>query len=111
MDIGTATLGILTGGQMTGLVALMVANLLLSIAAATKNKVFSLGHLGDFVPNRIWPLIAWIVVAILAATSGEWGAMAGLVYAGVVAIYTRGILAAIKSLTGLPIPDFISEKK
>ena len=110
MDFFQALIDVVTGGQMVGLVALLVANMVLSIAAAIKNSMFMWGEFGNFVTTRIWPLIAWIVVAGLLGSTGEWAGIANLVYVGIIAIYTRGILAGLKSLTGLPIPDVISEK-
>lgn len=111
MDIGTALMGILTGAETIALVALMAANVLLSIIAAIQKNVFSFRNLGDFVTTKIWPLLAYIIVAMLTQVIGEWAAVAIAVYAGLVALYSTGILAALKSLTGLNIPTILSERK
>lgn len=102
---------VITGVEMVALVALMGANILLSIIAAIKKGEFRFRNLADFVPNRVLPLIAYIIVALLAQVVTDWTAAAVTVYAGLVALYGAGIAAAIKSLTGVNIPDIFSEKK
>lgn len=111
MDITAAIMEIITGPEMIALIALMAANIALSIIAAISKGVFSFRNLGDFVSTRVVPLIAYVIVGMLAQAVGEWTAVVIAVYAGLVALYSAGILAALKSLTGLNIPDIFSEKK
>lgn len=111
MDIIQAILGVLTGTQTVALISLMAANVILSIIAAVYKNEFELGHLGDFVPNKIWPFIAYLVVGVLAEFVDGFTAVAIAVYVGLTGLYIRGILAAIKSITGLNIPNILSEKK
>jgi len=82
--------------------------IVLGVIAAVKSNTFSWGYFGKFVPDKVWPLIVWMAVAILAAVSGDWAWLSGVVYAGVIAIYTKGILGSIKTITGIDIPDKIS---
>jgi len=107
----SALIQVVTGANSISLIALMSANILLSVIAAIKNGVFSFRNFGDFVPKRILPYIAWVVVAVLAKVVGEWEGVAVTIYAGLIAMYSTGILAAIKSLTGISIPEVFSEKK
>ena len=111
MDITAAIMEIITGPEMIALIALMAANIALSIIAAISKGVFSFRNVGDFIPNRVVPLIGYVIVAMLAQVVGEWTAVVIGVYAGLVALYSAGILAALKSLTGLNLPDLFSEKK
>ena len=111
MEIGSI-LEVITGAEVVALVALMAANIALSIIAAVSKGVFTFRKVGDFVSTRIVPLIAYVIVAMLAqAIGGEWTAVVITVYAGLVALYSTGILAALKSLTGLNIPSIFSEKE
>lgn len=102
---------VITGADMIALVALMAANVLLSIIAAVTKGVFSFRNLGDFVSTRVVPLIVYIIVAVLAQIISDWTAAAIAIYAGLVALYGAGILAAVKSLTGINIPSVLSERK
>lgn len=72
---------------------------------------FSFRNLGDFVGTRVAPLIAYVVVALLAEVLDDWTPVALAVYAGLVALYGTGIAAAIKSLTGVSIPSIFTEKR
>ena len=99
-----------TGAEVVGLLTLLVGNTLLSIFAAIKNGVFSFRNLGDFIPNRVLPFVAYLVVALLAELVEGWVAGAIAVYAGLVAMYGAGCVAAIKSLTGIDIPGIFSER-
>ena len=111
MEVGQTIIEVVAGGEVIALVALMAANVILSIVAAVSQCVFTFRKIGDFVSTRVVPLIAYLVVALLAeALGGEWTAVAITVYAGLVALYSTGILAAIKSLTGLNIPSVLCEK-
>jgi hypothetical protein len=109
MDFVNALVEVVKSTQMNVMIGLLIAALVLGVAAAIKDKSFQWGKFGDFVPDKIWPLIAWVVVAALAGLSGEWSSIGALVYAGVIAIYTKGILGSVKTLTGLDIPDAISK--
>ncbi len=102
---------VITGAEIIALVALMVANVILSIIAAIAKGEFSFRNLGDFVDTRVMPLIAYMVVALLAEVADGWTAAAVAVYAGLVALYGAGIAAAVKSLTGVGIPDIFTEKR
>lgn len=101
----------ITGAEIIALGALMAANVILSIIVATIKGVFSFRNLGDFVGTRVMPLIAYVVVALLAEVDDGWTAAALAVYAGLVALYGSGIAAAIKSLTGVSIPNIFTEKR
>ncbi len=101
----------ITGTEVVVLVALMIANVLLSIIAAISKKEFSFRNLGDFVHTRLWPFVGYLVVAALSGIVEGWTAAVIAVYVGLVAMYGTGIAAAIKSLTGIQIPNIFSEKK
>ncbi len=111
MEIGQVIIDVITGAEVIALVALMATNVILSIIAALSKGVFTFRKVGDFVSTRVVPLIAYMIVAMLAQAIGEWTAVVIAVYAGLVALYSAGILAALKSLTGLNIPNIFSEKK
>jgi hypothetical protein len=102
---------VLCSPQTISLVSLMAANVLLAIIAALKDNTFSFRNLGDFVPNRFLPLVVYIVIAFLSRISNEWVAVVVTVYAGLVAMYSAAILAAVKSITGIEIPNVITDKK
>ena len=111
MDLNTMLINVITGPAIIALVALMAANVILSIVAAVARGEFSFRNLGDFVGTRVVPLIAYVVVALLAQVLGDWTPAALTVYAGLVALYGAGIAAAIKALTGVSIPDIFTEKR
>ena len=100
----------LMGAETIALVAMIVANLALSIVAAVQKKVFTFRKLGDFVNTRVLPFVVYLVIAGLAQVVGEALIAQVALYAGLVAMYVAAILAAIKSITGLNIPSFLSEK-
>lgn len=102
-------LNAVSGPEVIALVALLAANLILSILAALQKGTFSFRNLADFVPNRVVPLIAYFVVAALADFAGGYQAVAVAVYAGLVALYSTGVLKALKSM-GLKLPDVTTEK-
>ncbi len=102
---------VITGPAIIALVALMAVNVILSIIAAIARGEFSFRNLGDFVGTRVVPLIAYLVVALLAQAINDWTAAAIAVYAGLVALYGAGIAAAIKALTGVSIPNIFAEKR
>ena len=106
----TIIIEIISGPAIIALVALMAANVILSITAAISKGEFSFRSLGNFVGTRVVPLIVYIVVALLAQVLDNWTAVAMAVYAGLVALYGTGIAAAIKSLTGVNIPNIFTEK-
>jgi len=110
MDLSSMIIEVITGAEIIALVALMAANVILSIIAAITKGAFSFRNLGDFVGTRVVPLIAYVVVAVLAQALSDWTPAALTVYAGLVALYGAGIAAAIKSLTGVSIPDIFTEK-
>ena len=101
---------VIAGPEIIALVALMAVNVILSIIAAIAKGEFSFRNLGDFVGTRVVPLIAYLVVALLAEVLGDWAPVALAVYAGLVALYGAGIAAAIRSLTGVNIPSIFAEK-
>jgi len=111
MDISSMIIGVITGPEIIALVALMGVNVILSIIAAIVKREFSFRNLGDFVGTRVVPLIAYIVVALLAEAIGDWTPAAIAVYAGLVALYGAGIAAAVKALTGVNIPNILTEKR
>ncbi len=111
MDLSLMIIEVITGPEIIALVALMAANVILSITAAIAKGKFSFRNLGDFVGTRVVPLIAYLVVALLAEALGDWTPAALAVYAGLLALYGAGIAAAIKSLTGVSIPNIFTEKR
>jgi len=111
MDLSLMIIEVITGPEIIALVALMAVNVILSITAAIAKGEFSFRNLGDFVGTRVVPLIAYLVVALLAEALGDWTAAAIAVYAGLVALYGAGIAAAIKALTGVSIPNVFTEKR
>ncbi len=111
MDITAMIIELVTGPEVMALVALMAANVILAIIAAIKNHEFSFRNLGDFIPNRLMPLLSYLVLAALARYALEWEAAAVTVYAGLVAMYVAGIAAAVKSITGIALPDSFTERR
>lgn len=101
----------ITGAEVIALTALMAVNILLSIIAAITKGEFSFRNLGDFVGTRVMPLLAYMVVALLAEVLDDWTPAAVAVYAGLIVLYSAGIAAAIKSLTGISIPNIFTEKR
>lgn len=101
----------ITGPEVVALAALMVANVVLAIIAAISKGVFSFRNLGDFVHTKLWPFVGYLVMAALGEFIESWSAAVIAVYVGLVAMYGTGIAAAIKSLTGIQIPNIFSEKK
>lgn len=102
---------LVTGPEIIALVSMMTANVVLSILAAIKNNEFCFRKLGDFVTTRFLPLLSYLVVAGLASVVGDWAVAAVAVYITLVAMYSAGILAALKALTGISIPGVFTEKK
>lgn len=111
METSSMIINVITGPEIIALVALMAANVILSIIAAITKGEFSFRNLGDFVGTRVVPLIAYIVVAFLAEVLDDWTPAALTIYAGLVALYGSGIAAAIKALTKVNIPDIFTEKR
>ena len=111
MELSSMIIEVITGPEIIALVALMGANVILSIIAAIARGEFSFRNLGDFVGTRVVPLIAYVVVALLAEVLEDWTPAALTVYAGLVALNGAGIAAAIKSLTGVSIPSIFTEKR
>lgn len=111
MELNSMILDVITGPEIIALVALMAANVFLSIIAAITKGEFTFRNLGDFVGKRVVPLIAYIAVALLAEVLDDWAPVAYTVYAGLVALYGSGIAAAIKALTKVKIPDIFTEKR
>lgn len=102
---------LVTGPEIIALVSMMTANVVLSVLAAIKNNEFCFRKLGDFVTTRFLPLVGYLVVAGLAKVVGDWTIAAVAVYVGIVAMYSAGILAALKALTGISIPNVFTEKR
>ena len=95
----------LTGPEVIALVALGGANVILCMLAAFMKGTFDLQESGKFVSSRVVPLIAYLVIAVLATMADGYTAIAGVVYAGLVLLYGTGILKALKSLfPGLKFP-------
>lgn len=111
ISITMALANAVTGPEVVALVALMTANVVLSILAAIKNGKFTFRKVGDFAKTRILPLTAYIILNVMAQFIGGWMVAAGLVYAGLVAMYGTGILAAVKALTGVSIPRILTERE
>ena len=111
MDLSSMIMEVITGPAIIALMALMAVNVILSIVAAIAKGEFSFRNLGDFVGTRVVPLIAYVVVALLAEVLDDWTAAAIAVYAGLVALYGAGIAAAVKALTGVSIPDVFTKKR
>lgn len=111
MELSVLIMEVVTGPEIIALVALMGVNVILSIIAAIAKGVFTFRDLGNFVGTRVVPLITYVVVALLARVVDDWTAAAIAVYAGLVALYGAGIAAAIKSLTGVSIPNIFTEKR
>jgi len=109
--IMTVIMEAITGPEVIALMAMMTANVLLSIIAAISKKKFSFRNLGDFVLTRFLPLVTYVIIAVFAEVVDGWQAATIAVYAGLIAMYGAGIAAAIKSLTGVSIPNVFSEKK
>lgn len=111
MDIRVLIMEVITGPEIIALIALMAVNVILSIIAAIAKGEFSFRNLGDFIGTRVVPLIAYVVVAMLAQVLDDWMPAALAVYAGLVALYGAGIAAAVKALTGIDIPNVFTEKR
>ncbi|MBA7673591.1 hypothetical protein ES703_81794 [subsurface metagenome] len=111
MDISLMIMEVITGPEIIALVALMGCNVILSIIAAIAKGEFSFRNLGDFVGTRVVPLLAYVVVALLAQVLDDWTPASLVVFAGLVALYGAGIAAAIKALTGVSIPNIFTEKR
>jgi len=111
VDLSLIIMEVIAGPEIIALVALMAVNIILSVIAAIVKGEFTFRNLGDFVGTRVVPLIAYVVVALLAEVLDDWTPAALAVYAGLVALYGAGIAAAIKSLTGVSIPDIFTEKR
>lgn len=109
MDFVSALAATVRSPQMTALYSMLIVAMALGIIAAIKDKTFSLGALGKFVPDKVAPAVVWIFVSALAMVSNEWSAMAGLVYAGVVVLFVKGIIGSIKTITGVDFPEPISK--
>ena len=109
--IEQAILEAVMGPVSMGLLILMAGNLILSIVAALKNGIFEIGHLGDFINTKFWPWVGYVLAAMLAVFDERLLAVAVATATGLTAIYLRGILAAFRSLTGIKIPDILTEKK
>ena len=110
MEIIQTVIEVLKSNQVVALVAMLGANLILALVAAIQQKVFNLSKLSDFIPKRVAPFLAYIVVAMLAEVVVDFVALAITVYIALAGLYVKGIISAIKSITGLSIPDSISEK-
>ena len=110
INLMTMLMQVATGPEVVALVALMLANVVLSICAAISKKTFSFRNLGDFVGTRVTPLIAYFVIAVLMQVVPSWAPAAVAIYVGLVALYGSGILAALNSL-GLKVPTIFTEKK
>lgn len=100
---------VLTGNEVIALMGLGVGNVVLSMIVALVKGVFTFDEFPRFILTRVAPLIAYIFVAVFAAFSFEWEPVRIAVLVGLIALYTKGILAAVRSLTGLPIPDILTE--
>ncbi|GAI91268.1 unnamed protein product [marine sediment metagenome] len=111
MNISLMIMEVITGPEIIALVALMGCNVALSIIAAITKGEFSFRNLGDFVGTRVMPLLAYMVVALLSHVLDGWTPAAVAIYAGLVALYGAGIAAAVKSLTGVSIPNIFTEKR
>jgi hypothetical protein len=107
-EVVAAIVSVATGGMLQGLVVLLVVAIILGVIAAIKGKTFTWGNFGKFVPDKVWPLVVWMCVAVLAQTSGTWDWLSATVYAGVIALYTKGILGSVKEITGFNIPERLS---
>lgn len=103
-------LEVLTGAEIIALSSLMAGNVILSVIAALVKGVFKFRELGNFVGKKVGPLVVYIIVALFAEFSPDWAPLAIAAMAGLIAMYTSGILAAAKSL-GLPLPDIFTEKE
>ena len=104
-NILPAIIEVMQSKMMIALASIMGANVILGIFAAFWTGTFELGKLGDFVVKRVLPMIVYIIMAVLSVIVSEWEAVALAVYAGLVAMYARGILTAIKDITGFDIPE------
>lgn len=109
MDFVSSLKEVVMSNLMTVLYSTLIAALVLGVCAAIKEKVFTIGGFGKIVPDKVFPAIVWIVVATLVGISSTWGGISDLVYAGVMALYVKGILGSIKALTGLDIPEPLSK--
>lgn len=105
MDIVPNIIDVLKSAEMIAITALMAANVILGVMAAFWTGKFELGKLGDFVWKRVGPMVVYIIMAVLTKFVDQWLAVAIAVYVGLVAMYGRGILSAIKDITGLDIPE------
>lgn len=102
---------VICGAQTIALVSLMAADVILAIIAAIKTGKFTFRSLGDFVPNRVLPLLAYIVIGSLAKLTDGWAPVAVSVYVGLVAMYSTAILTAVREITGVDIPDMLVKKR
>jgi hypothetical protein len=105
MDIVNEIIEVLKSAEMIAVVSVMGANVILAIAASFRTGTFELGRLGDFIIQRVLPAMVYIVVAVLAKLVDGYTAVSLAVFAGLMAMYGRGILTAIKDLTGIEIPE------
>lgn len=106
----TAIVDAISGVEVIGLLALAAANFALSVTAALARGVFSFRKVANFIPTRLAPMVGYCVIAALANLMQGWAAVAVATYAGLVTLYGAGILAALRSLTGLRLPDSLTEK-
>lgn len=105
MEIVPEIIEVLKSAEMIALTALLGANVVLGIVAAFYTGSFELGKLGNFISQRVLPAIVYVVMAVLARFVDGYTAVAIAVYAGLVAMFGRGILTAIKDITGIEIPE------
>jgi hypothetical protein len=110
--INNIIMEVLNSAQTGALVALVAADVILSIIAALKTHTFTFRNVGDFVLQRVGPAVVYIVVAVMSTIAGgQWPALAVTVYAGLMAAFTSATLKAISTITGIPMPAFLINKK
>ncbi len=108
MEFVNALITTVKSPMMTAIYSVLIVAIVLGVIAAIKSGTFSLGKLGEFVPDKVAPAIVWIFINALALISNDWIAIAGLVYAGVMALYIKVIIGSIKTITGIDIPESLS---
>lgn len=101
------------GPQVTAIIALIVCDVLLAVAAAIKTKQFQLAQLADFFSSQVFPkLIGWAAFAVVvkfvlpdylpALGPVDIGALADVAFGAVVLSLAGSILAHAQTIGIIP---------
>lgn len=107
----TQFIALANGVKLTVLLAFLVANFIIGLAASIYTGEFRLSAIADFMMKRVLPyVVAYIGIVIIVLVEPAWEVLVTIIWAILIAALIGHVAKNLKDM-GIPLPNFIAGSK